>query len=196
LRDGAKAEYSSEKGIYFETPSQALDGVISVEGQNVTTTTISSESYQIGKGETIETKDGTKITLSDITYTGESVCNVTGSSEESSSQEEQTSEEESYPIVCSVEGVSETGEVQTYKEKVNARPRIVYDSSNPAGDLIVVGGPMANSVAATIADVSGALTKPGDFVVNKYGNKIVVAGYTAEDTISAANELIKAIESL
>jgi hypothetical protein len=71
-------------------------------------------------------------------------------------------------------------------------PLVEFDSqASTSQNLIVVGGPMVNTVAASIASQAGvSLNAPGDAVVQLIGQDILVAGYTAADTQSAANALI------
>ncbi len=71
-------------------------------------------------------------------------------------------------------------------------PLVEFDSqASTTQPLIVVGGPMVNTVAASLASQgSVSLNAPGDAVVQQIANDILVAGYTAADTQSAANALI------
>ena len=71
-------------------------------------------------------------------------------------------------------------------------PLVEFDSqASTTQPLIVVGGPAVNTVAASLASQgSVSLANPGDAVVQQIGNDILVAGYTASDTQSAANALI------
>ncbi len=71
-------------------------------------------------------------------------------------------------------------------------PLVEFDSqASTTQPLIVVGGPAVNTVAASLASQgSVSLNAPGDAVVQEIGNDILVAGYTAADTQSAANALI------
>ena len=70
---------------------------------------------------------------------------------------------------------------------------VVLDKdAGSATNLIVVGGPMVNSLAG---EVSGTLTTSGNAVVTVSGTKLIVAGYTAADTQAAANSLIAWLSS-
>jgi hypothetical protein len=70
---------------------------------------------------------------------------------------------------------------------------VISDAETPtAQNLILVGGPLVNSVTKdTLADQAGVnIDTPGVKVVREFGNKIVVAGYTAADTDAAAAQFI------
>lgn len=70
-------------------------------------------------------------------------------------------------------------------------PLVVLDSqASTTQPLIVVGGPMVNSVASTVLGGRGALTAGTEAMVKVFDDKIVVAGYLADDTMAAANALI------
>lgn len=68
-------------------------------------------------------------------------------------------------------------------------PIVVLDSEADSGQLIVVGGPLVNTVAAGTPGAEVAST-PGTAVVRVLGNNVLVAGYTAADTRDAVNALI------
>jgi len=78
-------------------------------------------------------------------------------------------------------------------------PLVVLDSDPMAAatsKLIVVGGPMVNTVAAGVSG-SDAVNTPGSTpVVKAVGDKILVAGYTAADTKAAADALIAYLASM
>jgi len=63
-----------------------------------------------------------------------------------------------------------------------------------ANTAILVGGPAVNTMtAAAVTDAAIDFQKEG-VVVKEIGNKIVVAGYTADDTLAAADLFIKGIQ--
>ncbi len=71
-------------------------------------------------------------------------------------------------------------------------PLVVTDASASATQqLIVIGGPLVNTVAAGIPGGDIAATAGSDAVVKVIGDKILVYGYTAADTTSAANAFIE-----
>ncbi len=68
---------------------------------------------------------------------------------------------------------------------------VVLDSdAGSTAQVIVVGGPMVNSIAAGTPGVAEATNAPGSSIVRVIGGKVFVAGYTAQDTQDAANALI------
>jgi len=54
--------------------------------------------------------------------------------------------------------------------------------------LIIVGGPAVNAMTTVTADQISAQTDK--YIVKKDGNKLIVAGWTADDTVAAGNSLI------
>lgn len=81
-------------------------------------------------------------------------------------------------------------------EKVSAsllpQNLVKLDSAASATYQIAVGGPWANTVAAAMAEDVRALVTgaAGDYAIAADGNKLLVAGYIASDTMSAADKLI------
>ena len=73
----------------------------------------------------------------------------------------------------------------------SADPLVVTDGSAGAQPLIVVGGPLVNSVAASALSGAPAPSASDEPVVKVQGDKILVYGYTASDTMSAASSLIQ-----
>lgn len=74
----------------------------------------------------------------------------------------------------------------------SAKPLVVTDTSGMASGtetMILVGGPLVNTLTQQVPGF--AAMNPGDSVVKVVGDKVVVAGYTAADTIAAANSLIE-----
>lgn len=69
-------------------------------------------------------------------------------------------------------------------------PLVVRDSQAGAQPLIVVGGPLVNSVAASALSGGPAPSASDEAVVKVQGDKILVYGYTAADTQEAARSLI------
>ncbi len=96
---------------------------------------------------------------------------------------------------CTVEGA-------TYPKIVSLNQLVYSDSPAPAGNHIIVGGYLVNKLAENVVLNDGstlqeALTAPGEKVAEVLSNgNIVVAGYTALDTKSAAQELIGALDMM
>jgi S-layer protein (TIGR01564 family) len=73
----------------------------------------------------------------------------------------------------------------------SSSPLVVLDTMAAATQpLIVVGGPIVNLVAQQTPGGDVAATAGSEAVVKVIGDKILVYGYTAGDTTSAANALI------
>ncbi len=96
---------------------------------------------------------------------------------------------------CTIEGA-------TYPQIVPVNQLVYTDSPSPAGNHIIVGGYLVNKLAENVVLNDGstlqeALTAPGEQVAEVLSNgNIVVAGYTALDTKSAAQELISALDMM
>jgi hypothetical protein len=61
--------------------------------------------------------------------------------------------------------------------------------------VIAVGGPMVNDVTAALLATESPLASAGDVYVEEVGaGKIVVAGYTADDTMTAAMNFIATLK--
>jgi len=76
------------------------------------------------------------------------------------------------------------------------------DNTNGMGKSIIVGGQLVNTMAATLKVNSGStladvLIASGDYIVSTVdgGGSIIVAGYTAEDTATAAKLLIAQLDT-
>jgi hypothetical protein len=88
--------------------------------------------------------------------------------------------------VCSPSTASVVTQLDT-----SSQPLVELDSAaSPSDQLIVVGGPYVNSIAAGMTGADSATESPGSSVVTVIGNQVLVAGYTAADTTDAANALI------
>ncbi len=79
-------------------------------------------------------------------------------------------------------------------------PLVVLDKqANNASNLIVIGSYYVNSVAAQIFNATPTLKSsfgPGSVIVKAFGtNRILIAGYTANETIQAGNEFINMLLS-
>ncbi len=72
---------------------------------------------------------------------------------------------------------------------------VAVDTDGPSANVaILVGGPAVNTMTdAALKDATVDLKKDG-VVVKEIGKKIVVAGYTAADTLSAADLFVKGVQ--
>jgi len=72
---------------------------------------------------------------------------------------------------------------------------VVLDSEASATYQIVVGGPWVNSVAQTVSGNEATTTAAGASVLIADGTKLLVAGYLATDTASAADALVNKLKA-
>ncbi|MFA5929533.1 MAG: S-layer protein [Candidatus Micrarchaeia archaeon] len=71
---------------------------------------------------------------------------------------------------------------------------VLLDSEAVSGVAITVGGPMVNTVTAEALKDSNVNFDVDNVVVKEIGNKIVVAGKTASDTMAAADQFIAGVQ--
>ena len=71
---------------------------------------------------------------------------------------------------------------------------VMLDSEAVSGVAITVGGPMVNTVTAEALKDSNVNFDVDNVVVKEIGNKIVVAGKTAQDTMAAADQFIAGVK--
>lgn len=90
----------------------------------------------------------------------------------------------------------------SYEAVVPVDQLVYTDQSPPAGKYIIVGGYLANTLAKNMTvegtnTLEDKLQTSGQMVAQKLENgNIVVAGYTATDTVNAAKDLIAALTGL
>ncbi|MFP3278463.1 MAG: S-layer protein [Candidatus Micrarchaeota archaeon] len=104
---------------------------------------------------------------------------------------------------CTVNGVSNLTATPSVSQAITpvklntaATPLAVLDTNaNQASTLIVIGSKYVNSIAAQIFAQNPSLDSsfgPGSVIVQAFGtNRILVAGYTANETVQAGNEFIQ-----
>jgi hypothetical protein len=92
--------------------------------------------------------------------------------------------------------IGSTAEVSQPYDIRNAESLVITDKDSGAGSNVVisVGGPVVNSVTANILADSPVDFEAKNVVVDSFDNKIVVAGYSAEDTMTAAKDFIRALK--
>jgi len=158
---------------------------LAVEGPEAKQEVTGKETLTAAEGETVTTAAGTKITVNKVSYT----VGVT-------------------PEVCPAGGVTLDDVVVTptpaTAKTVVPVGQLVYTDAEAFGGKphVIIGGWKANSLAADVTLPDGralteALQVPGDYVVEKLDTgDIIVAGYTAADTVTAAKELIDALDAL
>ncbi|MCX8197542.1 MAG: hypothetical protein N3G80_04500, partial [Candidatus Micrarchaeota archaeon] len=81
-------------------------------------------------------------------------------------------------------------------EPVKLQSKLVILDTEAAGvgPAITVGGPLVNTVTAAALEGSDVDFNTMPVVVRDFGNKIVVAGRTAQDTLDAAQKFIEGIK--
>jgi hypothetical protein len=104
---------------------------------------------------------------------------------------------------CVVNGISNLSATPSVGQAITpvklntaATPLAVLDTNaNQASTLIVIGSKYVNSVAAQIFAQNPSLDSsfgPGSVIVQAFGtNRILVAGYTADETVQAGNQFIQ-----
>ncbi|MGC9142914.1 MAG: hypothetical protein ACP5HF_03430, partial [Candidatus Micrarchaeia archaeon] len=104
---------------------------------------------------------------------------------------------------CVVNGISNLSATPSVSQAITpvklntaATPLAVLDTNaNQASTLIVIGSKYVNSVAAQIFAQNPSLDSsfgPGSVIVQAFGtNRILVAGYTADETVQAGNQFIQ-----
>jgi hypothetical protein len=96
-------------------------------------------------------------------------------------------------IVCSAEAAGSNLYQQT--KVVLPETLVSTDAAATADYQIVVGGPWVNLVAQGINGSSAVATAAGASYLIADGQKLLVAGYTAADTVSAADDLITLLKA-
>jgi hypothetical protein len=147
-------------------PQERPKAELLVAGTSTTTEVTGGEDLTgLAEGTTGTTSTGTQVTVSAIDYTA-GTC--VGGAE---------------PSVSSAVVVVPVGEL------------VYSDTAAPAGNHIIVGGHMVNSLADGLTN--STLVAAGDMVTEVTADgDIVVAGYTANDTKAAAQDLIDALDAL
>jgi len=153
-------------------PENRPQAEIQILGTGTTTTTSGGEAFTgKAKGDMITTTGGTTVTIDDIKYSN-ATCTGEGGA-----------------ALC-------TATPSTYKAMGSIPTDFVkLDSDAGTGAHIIMGGWKVNSLAKDIVGLQDSLTKKGDYVVDKDGDNVIVAGYTAADTMTAAQALITQIDS-
>lgn len=156
----------------FWMPQNRPDIEFVVTGASSTTTVDGGEELTVAEGDTGTFNTGTQVTVTDITYT----ATVVGGDSTGST-------------------VVVAGAPFTYLSPapLNGKAQVFTTGSSVPGPKIIVGGPIVNTLAQEVADM---LNATGDMVSGVYSGNIIVAGYTAEDTGAAAQDLIAALDSM
>ena len=163
--EGDYAELVENNYAKFILSKNARDLVLFVGGTTKSST--GGETLTIKVGETKETTGGTKLTVESIAATA-SGGTTTG-------------------------GGAGTAKYTT-TTPLNVGTQVVLDNQVvPAGNLVVVGGPVVNALAR---GQDGKVSAAGNFTIEFDGSKLYVFGYTKEDTTRATDVVVSYIKSL
>ncbi|PIN85152.1 MAG: hypothetical protein COV47_03605 [Candidatus Diapherotrites archaeon CG11_big_fil_rev_8_21_14_0_20_37_9] len=160
----------TDAGVKVSMPQTAEKVDIIVYGKEVERSVSGGETLTLGVGETGTTDSGTEITVEAANGGSCSIAGADGA------------------VAC-------TANPTSYKSPAAVKNPLVYlDVDNPTGPNILIGGHLVNSLASSLAD---RLTAPGVEPIAEVGasGDVYVAGYTAQETVSAVKELIQDIES-
>ena len=191
-----KANYVNQKGskVVSKSKTQAVLNMAKKLGEleydlkpsSATATAGGTTSYSKGVSETLTIGDST-ITVKSVTATT-TPCSITGGNVTC------TAAVSAAPTLDGEQVAADTSVSVPWKYS-SAKKLVVLDSETPTADvLILVGGPAVNTMTASeLASQPGIkLDAAGKKVAGKITDKkILVAGYTAADTTSAATDLIK-----
>lgn len=158
--------------------------VFTFAGSDVVVTPGNTADYVLGEGES-ETFGGVKVTVSKIEQTvGSCTASTSGAP---------ACTVDATKAVISPDNAASVVATQPYKLTSNL---VVTDREAPSsGVVIAVGGPMVNTVTADMLRDSSVDFKTDAVVVKEVvpSSKIVVAGATAADTLTAAEQFIAGI---
>ncbi|MCX8158231.1 MAG: S-layer protein [Candidatus Diapherotrites archaeon] len=159
----------SEDNTKLRIPNSAADILVTVYGGEQAVTVEGGESKKaLKKGDTFTTTDGVVVKIDDVSITAS--CTAAG-----------TGQATCTPSVAKAVVPATVGNL------------VVLDNDATTGPFVIVGGPIVNKIAKQYEEEI-ALNTAGQKVVQKLSSgDIIVAGYTAQDTISAAREFIQAI---
>ena len=174
---GSKA-WIDEDMFYIRMPEDALKLDVTVLGQATEITTTGGETTPedspIAAGGSFTFEDGTQITIDAINYTA-GTADVTGGA---------------------------VANPATYENIVPVGKMVYSDVSPPSGGKVIVGGWLVNALASGfvledgVTTLEDALVAEGDAVAQIVGSDIIVAGFNAAGTGTAAEALIDALEAL
>jgi len=150
----------------FLSPDTRPEVVVYIKSEGSTTATTSTgETITIVEGQSGTTTAGSTVTVDDITYTAAPST-----------------------AACAAEDITVTKAVSPNDVKVYS------DAETVPGTVIVIGGWKVNSYATGLG-LEDLLTKTTDKVAKKIGEKIVIAGFTKNDTAAAVQEVINWLDT-
>jgi len=145
----------------------------------------SADQYVMGVGDS-KVFGGVTVKVAAIDATAGS-CSVLGSSGTPACTVDATS-------VNAVISPANAASVEVSQPYTLTSSMVMLDSEAVSGVAITVGGPMVNTVTAQALQDSNVNFDVDNVVVKEIGNKIVVAGKSASDTMAAADQFIAGIK--
>lgn len=172
---GSKIELN-DHDYKITIPENRPQAEILVSGTGTTTEVTGGEDLTIAEGDSGSTTAGTKVSVTKVNYNATCAGGGTGSG------------------TCTVSPAS-------YKALMPAGTLVKYDDSASSAKHIIVGGWKVNKMAEGVTiggqTLKDLLDSSEKYVADKTdGGNIIVAGYKASGTASAAQELINAIDNL
>jgi len=149
------------------------------------TAAASADNYVMGVGES-KVFGGVTVKVKAIDATCGS-CSVLGSSGTPQCTVDSTG-------VSAVISPANAASVQVSQPYKLTSSMVMLDSQAVSGVAITVGGPVVNTVTAQALQDSSVNFDVDNVVVKEIGNKIVVAGKTASDTMAAADQFIAGVK--
>ncbi|MEM2963152.1 MAG: S-layer protein [Candidatus Anstonellales archaeon] len=184
---GSKFVSLSSDEVIFDVAKKVAEAKYVLKSSGVETANVLKRS--LGEGETLEVSGGIKIKVASITETvGSCVAGAVGGA-----TPECTVDSSGVSAVIMPNNAASVEVTEPYRLSSDL---VVLDSAAAGvGKKISVGGPLVNTVTRE------ALGNTVDFtttsvVVKEVGDTIVVAGYTAADTVTAAQQFIAGIRKL
>ncbi|MBI5698395.1 MAG: hypothetical protein HZC29_07955, partial [Thaumarchaeota archaeon] len=155
-------------------------------------TAAASSATQVWEGKkgdetTISGTNGVKVKVADITYTP-GACSVGGSVAACTV--------DSSKVTALINGASTAQAVQPYGYK-NFAPLVVLDKDLNTDTVVSVGGPMVNTKTKSLLDGASVTLDASNPVLvweAAQGKSVVVAGYSAADTLQAAQDFISQLQ--
>jgi len=155
---------------------------------------LKSSGTNISAGTAVSTlAEGQQVTVQDSTVKVKSISQTVGACSVSGGTSGCTADKGAMKAVLDVAGAPSSAEFSMPYQFSATERLVVLDSEAPTAEsLILVGGQLVNTVTQrTISGTDVKIDKPGVKVVKAVSDqRIVVAGYNAEDTTAAASQFI------
>ncbi len=176
---GAIPQGSGTLTYYMAKSVGGLEFLVGPANTNITTSTSLYGPYSVGATTNLPNVTIAKVNATCQFVSTTNTCTITGANK-----------------LVATPSVTQAS-VATVIDPTKGVPIAVLDTqANNASSEIVIGSKYVNSVAAQIFSANPSLnsafapTGPDSVIVQSYQNKILVAGYTAQQTVQAGNEFI------